>query len=242
MKEIDRLLDKVERGINTEPTRDELGLWISESNILNLIFEMQHHHLELIKRSENILKILCRSQVHLSSTQMDLIWGLIHRDDQTWKEIINVLTEVGVLLEDYNKDFLVDKILSDLSLINLPMMNLLKRFSTNQKVEDFYWEVLRNVDSYSVEMLNFVFEQLSKQVKQASLKDKLHIIKKCISLLKEDKAGIQIIKIIRSTFKDKLTISKLYELQEDFWNSKTDLIEAFFINFTSYMDLAHGIY
>jgi len=127
-----------------------------------------------------------------------------------------VLTEVGVLLEDYNKDFLVDKILSDLSLINLPMMNLLKRFSTNQKVEDFYWEVLRNVDSYSVEMLNFVFEQLSKQVKQASLKDKLHIIKKCISLLKEDKAGIQIIKIIRSTFKDKLTISKLYELQEDF--------------------------
>ena len=83
MKEIDRLLDKVERGINTEPTRDELGLWISESNILNLIFEMQHHHLELIKRSENILKILCRSQVHLSSAQMDLIWGLIHRDDQT---------------------------------------------------------------------------------------------------------------------------------------------------------------
>ena len=62
---------------------------------------------------------------------MELIWGLINRDDQTRKEIINVLTEVGVLLEDYNKDFLIDKILNDLIVINLPVINLLKRFSNN---------------------------------------------------------------------------------------------------------------
>lgn len=62
---------------------------------------------------------------------MELIWGLINRDDQTRKEIINVLTEVGVLLEDYNKDFLIDKILNDPTMINLPVMNLLKRFSNN---------------------------------------------------------------------------------------------------------------
>lgn len=69
------------------------------------------------------------------------------------------------------------------------------------------------MNDFSLDILNFVFEQMSKQVKLASLKDKLEIIKKCIVYLNEDKAGIYIVKIIRSIFKDnKLTISKLHDL------------------------------
>ncbi len=72
---------------------------------------------------------------------MELIWGLINRDDQTWKEVINVLTEVGNLLEDYNKDFLIEKILTldDPSSLNISMMNLLKKFTKIEKVDKFYW-------------------------------------------------------------------------------------------------------
>jgi len=51
------------------------------------------------------------------------------------------LTEVGNLLEDYNKDFLIEKILTldDPSSLNISMMNLLKKFTKIEKVDKFYW-------------------------------------------------------------------------------------------------------
>ena len=124
------------------------------------------------------------------------------------------MIEVGNLFEDYNKDFLIDKILmDDPSHLNMQFMNLLKKFSNNSRIFGFYWNVLENIEAFGQEVINFVFESLSKHVKLASLKDKLEIINRCISLLNKNKAGIHIIKIIRSIFKEyKLTISKLYDL------------------------------
>lgn len=43
---------------------------------------------------------------------MELIWSLVWRDDQTKWEVITVLTEVGNTLQNHNKDFLIDKILT----------------------------------------------------------------------------------------------------------------------------------
>jgi len=96
------------------------------------------------------------------------------------------------------------------------------------------------MDIFKQDIINFVFEQLSKQVKSCSLKEKHEIISKCVELLKQNKAGIYIIKIIRSVFKDnKLTISKIFDMKEEFLLIKQELIESFFTNFTFYLDLAH---
>lgn len=61
MKEIDWIASKVEWGFSLEPSKDDFAEWIVQNQIINLVFSQQNHHLELIQRADNVLKVLSKS-------------------------------------------------------------------------------------------------------------------------------------------------------------------------------------
>ena len=152
VKYIENICTKCIRGTTSEYKKDELGEWISSNKVIEHIYGVNHHS-ELYSRSENILKVLARSKTGFSQEEMDLIWNLTKRDNQTKSEIYSIIQSVNESLGKTFIEFIMDKILS-YEHINATDFSFLLSFKNKSAIQtECIWKILNNVENYTEEVV-----------------------------------------------------------------------------------------
>jgi hypothetical protein len=227
VKEIHNYSQKVTRGIFTEIKKDEMGEWLSNHNIIEEIYGSNHHS-ELISRSEFIIKILCKSKTGIKQEEVELIWNLTHRDNQTKNEIFTILQEIGETLgKDFIK-FITDKILA-VDQITSQDLNLLYAFKSTTTVKELNWKILENSDTYPEDISQTAFEKVTDSLKHCGVEDRLKRVNQCIEYLAQHKSSLIFIKILKSAINNTNASSvKIKNLTDDFEVARTQCELYFF--------------
>jgi len=143
--------------------------------VIDSIFGATHHS-ELISRSEYVLKVLSRSKIGISEEEMNIIWNLTKRDNQTKSEIFSLLQTVGESLGKEFIEFIMEKILAykHLSSSDLNFMYSFKNKSTAQN--ECTWKILNDSENYPEDVIQTAYEKIIDNVKFAAIEKKLSTI------------------------------------------------------------------
>ena len=205
-----------------------MGEWISNHEIISWIFGSNHHS-ELFSRSEFILKTLWRSAVGIKQEEINMIWNLTKRDKQTKSEIYTVLQQVGESLGKEFSDFIMERIMEydHLSNKDLEFMYSFKNKSDFQT--ELTWKILNNSEDYSEHVVSTAYEKIIDNVKFATMEKKLGIIRNWIDKLKDHKASLIFIKILKAVINwSNISTAKLQNLTDQFEQARQEWEEYFF--------------
>ena len=84
-----------------------------------MIFDPKNYHVQIIQRSKEILKILIVED-KLSKEQLDLFWRATEFDDETRREIYNIIEETSTPMQSHHVMQFLNKFLESSDAIITP--------------------------------------------------------------------------------------------------------------------------
>ena len=233
VKYIDNISSKCIRGTSNEYKKDEVGEWISKNKVIEHIYGTNHHS-ELFSRSEHILKVLAKSKVGFTQEEMELIWNLTKRDNQTKGEIYSIIQNVNETLGKTFIEFIMDKILS-YEHINATDLSFLLSFKNKTAIQtECIWKILNNVENYTEDVVQTAYQKIIDNAKFVTLEKKVGTINECIKNIKLHKSSLIFLKIMRAIFE----CSNLSTVKNNHHEiSKEECEQIFFEDFEYYCEI-----
>ena len=158
-----------------------------------------------------------------------MIWNLTKRDNQTKSEIYTVLQQVGESLGKEFSDFIMERIIEYdlLSNKDLEFMYSFKNKSNFQT--ELTWKILNNSDDYPDHVVSTAYERIIDNVRFATMEKKLWIIRNWIEKIKNHKASLIFIKILKAVINwSNISTAKLQNLTDQFEQARQEWEEYFF--------------
>ena len=158
-----------------------------------------------------------------------MIWNLTKRDNQTKSEIYTVLQQVGESLGKEFSDLIMERIIEYdlLSNKDLEFMYSFKNKSNFQT--ELTWKILNNSEDYSEHVVSTAYERIIDNVRFATMEKKLWIVRNWIEKLKDHKASLIFIKILKAVISwTNISTAKLQNLTDQFEQARQEWEEYFF--------------
>ena len=129
---------------------------IKEKKVLWQIFSRERGHLQLLTRSEELLKLLL-SQDQLSQADLEFIWNARNVDEAQKLELYNLLSEISPRLRYQEVSFIIDQInqiplqkvvLKEIELVyELAKKSRTSNSDYGQQAAEFLWNItLSNIE------------------------------------------------------------------------------------------------
>ena len=219
--------------------------WVREHEILEGIFGPQSHA-QLIQRSGEIIHLLLTENA-FEIRILQMIWGVAERSDEDSKlAVYKVLGENSSFLRAEHLEFLVDKISAlpsdkmlkeEIELVHDLTKFPLKASSVLYKVSELLLQIVREDVNISQSVADQALDRFCEIMKGWDMRsNRLNVMIRCANSVRENKAAIQCLKIIKKTlpsFPISVTTTDIlsrYDVEMSLI-ADHDLMIAFFDNF-----------
>ena len=174
-----------------------------------MIFDPKNYHVQIIQRSKEILKILIVED-KLSKEQLDLFWRATEFDDETRREIYNIIEETSTPMQNHHVMQFLNKFLESSDAIITPEaisciseMGKYSRGSLEQSksIADLLWRFSTS-QTKLLEISSIAITKLCELMKIFKYSEAKPFFINCLDNLRIGVALINTIKILRSLFKE----------------------------------------
>jgi hypothetical protein len=209
IKSLAELLKNIKFASSNKISKESMVEWLDKNNILKLIFDPKNYHVQIIQRSKEILKFLI-SEDRLGKEELDLFWRATEFDDETRKEIYQIIDDCSGSMKMHHVMQILAKFTSDKKGKIIPeAVNIIYEMGkhTNgteehaQAIADLLWR-------YSTEQHNQldVSDTATTKLGDMLRKWKFSTAKlyfyKCLDNLKNHFATVESLKVLKKIFKD----------------------------------------
>lgn len=222
-----------------------MTLWIREHAILETIFGPQSHT-QLIQRSGEIIHLLL-TENSFETKLLQMIWNVAEKSDEDSKmTVYKVLSENASFFRAEHLEFLVDKISAlpfdkllkeEIELVHDLTKFPMKASSVLHKVSELLLQIVREDVNISQVVAEQALDRFCEILKGWDMRsNRLGIMIRCTNSVRENKAAIQCLKIIKKTmqsFPGSATTNDIlsrYDVEMSLI-ADHDLMIAFFDNF-----------
>ena len=222
-----------------------MTLWLREHAILEGIFGPQSHT-QLIQRSGELIHLLLTENA-FEQKLLQMIWSIAEKTDEDSKmTVYKVLSENASFFRAEHLEFLVDKISAlpfdkllkeEIELVHDLTKFPLKASSVLYKVSELLLQIVREDVHISQAVADQALDRFCEIMKGWDMRSsRLNILIRCTNSIRENKAAIQCLKIIKKTlpcFPISVTTNDIlsrYDVEMSLI-ADHDLMIAFFDNF-----------
>jgi hypothetical protein len=126
--------------------------WLNENDIFSIIFDPKKTHLEIVRRSNEILKLLL-SEDALSPSLFEMFWSLSRQDYKV--EVYKILNDIAFQLKKEHFDFVLQQIVHSsgadkMSIDDYQCINEMAKFARDEEfkanVNRFFWDIILKAD------------------------------------------------------------------------------------------------
>jgi ubiquitin C-terminal hydrolase len=217
-----------------------LTQWIQENHIIEDIFHSKDPHIELIKRSGEILKFLC-SEKALTTGFLNDLWNSILKylmldslsteEQKTSDAMLKVLEEIAPLLDDDQSSLLLQLISKvPAHRLNSSLIDICREFSRTSalrssdlavKVVDVLWFMIQETPASDVskkpsraflDVMEFARAKLDETLKTGFFHEKkVELLQECFQNYKESTSVLQALTTIPKIFESYPTRAYMHE-------------------------------
>lgn len=183
--------------------------WLEKHKIIEMIFDPKNYHVQIIQRSKEILKILIVED-KLSKEQLDLFWRATEFDDETRREIYNIIEETSTPMQSHHVMQFLNKFLESSDAIITPEaisciseMGKYSRGSPEQSksIADLLWRFSTGQTKY-LEISSIAITKFCELMKKFKYSEAKPYFINCLDNLRNGVASINTIRILRSLFRE----------------------------------------
>ena len=96
IKDLNDIIDDVTSEASAICSPEFLVQWMTENDIFRILWDPKKTHLQLVQRSDEIVKMLMRSEL-LNETLIEQFWGLSRSEYKS--EVFKIMTQSNYLMD-----------------------------------------------------------------------------------------------------------------------------------------------
>lgn len=182
--------------------------WLDKNKILEIIFDSKNYHVQIIQRSKEILKFLIVED-KLTKTQLDLFWKATEFDDETRREMYNIIQETSAPMQSHHVMQFLNKFLENSDAVITPeAINCIFEIGKASKgsaeqarsIADLLWRFSIDQNN-ALEVSNIAITKFCELMRKWKYSEAKPYFLSCLSNLKNDVASIESIKVVCKLFK-----------------------------------------
>jgi len=182
--------------------------WMKNNEVFDIIWDGRKTHLQLVQRSNEILKLLLKEDM-LTSELLEQFWNLAKSDYK--EDVFKIINEVAFYFKQSHVEFLFSAITQTnpekLTLTEFDCLCELGKFCKSQEfqkqISDFFWGIVVDSEQYKEELVDNCTKKFSEMVKYWALEFKKPFFDQLVEHLKQtDKPALPLIRLFTQLISD----------------------------------------
>jgi hypothetical protein len=168
--------------------------WMLTNGIFDILFDPKKTHLQLVQRCDEVLKLLLGENM-LSNELLGKFWTLT-RTDGFKSEVFKIINDCSFHFKQQHQDFIFEKIKNEVPRDKLGMEEFTclselgkypkdKEAGFQERVVEFFWELIVSKDTKNVELLDNCVQKYRDMVRYWDLKVKVDMFARLHACLQD---------------------------------------------------------
>lgn len=185
---------------------EPLVRWLKSHDVITVIYGSKGHY-QLVQRTAEIIRLFANEN-ELKISEISTVWTSSQKNDEDMKHsVYKVLADVSTNLKSEHLEFLVEKIaeIPDHKLLKeeVDLLHELTKYplragNATNRACDLLWNIALDDEKYSDPVKDLALENFCSLMKSWDLrKNRIPVMIQCVEKIRENKAVIQSIQIIK---------------------------------------------